>query len=72
MKPKLFSITDCARRLGVAKHRIVYAYETGKLPEIRLWLGGMRIFTAKDLKDLAHYFGVEFDPDQKQEGENHE
>ena len=61
---QLFTITDCARLLGVAKHKLVYAYDTGKLPEIRLWVGGRRVFTASDLKRLADYYGVQLDPDQ--------
>jgi len=69
---QLFTITDCARLLGVAKHKLVYAYDTGKLPEIRLWVGGRRVFTARDLKDLADYFGVECDPDSTNERRNHE
>ena len=68
-KLRLYSITDCARRLGVAKHKLVYAYESGKLPEIRLWVGGMRVFTARDLKDMAEHFGVQCDPDQTRERE---
>ena len=56
---QLYTITDCAHLLGVAKHKLVYAYESGKLPEIKLWVGGRRVFTTRDLKTLADYFGVE-------------
>ena len=59
---QLYSITDCAKLLGVAKHKLTYAYESGKLPAIRLWVGGRRVFTTKDLKDMADYFGVTLDP----------
>ena len=67
-KLQLFTITDCAKRLGVAKHKLVYAYDTGRLPEIRLWVGGRRIFTSKDLRALADYFGIEL----RQTGENND
>jgi hypothetical protein len=64
---ELFSIRDCARRLGVASHRIAYAHETGKLAEVRLRVAGKRIYTAADLRRVAEYFGVDLEgrPDAK-------
>ena len=56
---ELLSLRDCARRLGIAPHRIAYAHETGKLPEVRLWVAGKRIYTLADVKRVAEYFGIE-------------
>ncbi len=55
----LFTLTDCAKRLGVAPHRINYALQTGKLADADLRLGGKRAFTATHLKAMASHFGVE-------------
>ena len=52
---------DCAGQLGVARHKIVYAYESGKVPAVKVWVGGRRVFTARDLKQLADYFGIDCD-----------
>ena len=69
---KLYSIRDCAKLLGVAPHRIAYAHETGKLPDVQSWVAGKRIYTTTELKRVARYFGVECDPDQQKRGEDHE
>ena len=56
---ELLSLRDCARRLGIAPHRIAYAHETGKLADVRLWVAHKRVYTAADVKRVADYFGVE-------------
>jgi DNA-binding transcriptional MerR regulator len=55
---ELLSLRDCARRLGVAPHRISYAHEIGALPDVRHRVAGKRIYTSADLKRLARYFKV--------------
>jgi hypothetical protein len=56
---ELLSLRDCARRLGIAPHRIAYAHETGKLADVRLWVAHKRVYTAADVKRVADYFGID-------------
>jgi hypothetical protein len=62
---ELFSITTCSRRLGVATFRINYALAQGKLVDTQLRVAGKRVYTAKDLKRMAHYFGIKLNPDKE-------
>jgi hypothetical protein len=55
---ELLSIRDCAKRLGVASHRIAYAHETGKLADTEYRVAGKRIYTVEDLRRVADYFGI--------------
>jgi hypothetical protein len=56
--PQTMSLQDCARLLQVQSYRIQYAYAHGRVPEPRLRIGGRRVFTPKDLQQLATHFGV--------------
>jgi hypothetical protein len=68
MKNEFYSISDCSRLLGgVAEHRINYAHRTGKISEPKLRVAGKRIYSAAELKGLAHYFGVTLDSATKGE-----
>ena len=60
---ELLSIRDCARRLGVAVHRISYAHDAGKLADTELRVAGKRIYTAEDLERVAQYFGITLKPE---------
>ena len=62
---ELLSLRDCARRLGVASHRIAYAHEAGLLPDVHLRVAGKRIYTTADLRRVAEYFGIELDKENK-------
>jgi hypothetical protein len=53
----LYSITDCAKLLGIQEHRIAYAHRTGKLPEPKMRFAGKRVYSAADLRRVAAYFG---------------
>jgi hypothetical protein len=61
---ELLSIRDCARRLGIASHRIAYAHETGKLSDTPLRVAGKRIYGPEDVQRVADYFGVELKPEK--------
>jgi hypothetical protein len=54
-----YSITDCSRLLGVEEHRIAYAHRANKLPEPKIRFAGKRVYSRRDLRRLADYFGVE-------------
>ena len=56
--PQTMSMQDCARHLNIQSYRIQYAYAHNRLPEPRLRIGGRRVFTLKDLQQLAKHFGV--------------
>ena len=57
MTQQLFLISDVARQLGVANHRIAYLYMTRKLTEPQLKLGNRRIFTLDDIRKVAKALG---------------
>jgi hypothetical protein len=65
---ELLSLRDCARRLGVASHRIAYAHENGLLPDVGVRVAGKRIYTTADLKRVAEYFGIKLDEANKARG----
>jgi len=56
---ELLSLRDCARRLGIAPHRIAYAHELGKLRDVDLRVAGKRIYNPADVRRVAEYFGIE-------------
>jgi DNA-binding transcriptional MerR regulator len=58
MKTTFYSITDCARLLGVQEHRIVYAHRANKLAEPKMRFAGKRVYSAADLRRVAAYFRV--------------
>ena len=53
---ELLSTVAVARLIGVAEHRLVYAYRTGKLAEPTHWVGGQRVYTARDVRRVRQYF----------------
>lgn len=55
MSKELMSISEVVKRTGVAKHRIVYALETGHLQEPRT-LNGRRCFSSSDLRKIQTFF----------------
>jgi len=57
MNEKIYSTIDCVRLLGIAEHRLAYAYRIGKLPEPDR-VAGKRIYRKKDMKEIAAYFNV--------------
>ena len=66
---ELFSLRDVARRLGITPHRIAYAHELGKLPDVERRVAGKRIYTAADVRRVAEYFGIQL---EKRKEEKHE
>ena len=54
---QFFSMSDCARLLDVAEHKIVYAHRCGKLPEPKFRLSNRRAYTRAELEAMAAYFG---------------
>lgn len=58
MKDKFFTLGDVARRLRVARHRIVYVLESGRVPEPQR-IGGRRVFTEANVSALARALDVE-------------
>ncbi len=54
---QFFSMSDCARLLEVAEHKIVYAHRCGKLPEPKFRLSNRRAYTKNELEAMAAYFG---------------
>ena len=61
---ELYSLRDCAKRLGVASHRISYAHEAGLLADVKLRVAGKRIYTTADVRRVADYFGIELREDK--------
>ena len=57
-KNQLHTLGDVARRLRVARHRIVYVLESGRVPEPQR-LGGRRVFTEADVSAIASELNVE-------------
>jgi len=55
---KLYSINDVSRLIGIDETRIHYCHRSGKVPEPQ-HVGNRKIYTAKDLKRVAEFFGVE-------------
>ncbi len=60
MREQLFSITDCARLLGIQEYQIAYWHRVGKVPDVRR-VAGKRVYDEADLKSLAKYAGVELE-----------
>lgn len=69
---ELLSLRDCARRLGISPHRIAYAHELGKLPDVERRVAGKRIYTPADVRRVAEYFGIELDQGKKPRKEANE
>ncbi len=69
---ELLSLRDCARRLGIASHRIAYAHENGLLSDVGVRVAGKRIYTTADLQRVASYFGIELDETNKVRGTDDE
>jgi DNA-binding transcriptional MerR regulator len=57
MTQELFLLSDVARLLGVAPHRVAYLFMTRKLDEPQLRLGNRRIFTVADVQRVAKALG---------------
>ena len=55
----LKSTIDVVRMLGIAEHRLTYAFRTGKLAEPKNRVGGKRVFTREDIERVAEYFDIE-------------
>src|SRR4051812_8105627 len=58
MTQQLFLISDVARQLNVAAHRIAYLFMSRKLPEPQLRLGNRRCFTCDDVRKVARALGI--------------
>ncbi len=56
----LFSLKDVQRALRVLRWRILYLYESGQLRE-PMRVGGHRLFSKDDLKEIAKHFGITID-----------
>lgn len=52
---KLFSMIDVVKRVGVPRHKIVYALERGFIKEPQS-LQGRRCFTEEEIKEIMIYF----------------
>jgi DNA-binding transcriptional MerR regulator len=61
MPKQLYSITDLAKLLGVAEHRIHYAHRCGKLAAPTFMVAGKRVYTESDLKRVAKHFDVDLE-----------
>ncbi len=58
MREQLFSISDCARLLGIQEYQISYWHRVGKVPDVRR-VAGKRVYDEADLKSLAEHAGVQ-------------
>ena len=61
MQKQLYSITDLAKVIGVAEHRIAYAHRCGKLDEPKLKVAGKRIYSDADVERVAKHFDVDLE-----------
>lgn len=55
MRKEVLSMADVVKRTGIKKHQIVYALESGKIPEPST-LNGRRCFSSRDLERIHKYF----------------
>jgi hypothetical protein len=56
MQLKFYSTLECARLVGVAEHRLVYAHRAGKLAEPAYFVARKRLYTEEDVRRVAAYF----------------
>lgn len=55
----LKTTAEVAQLLKIKEHRINYSMRVGKVAQPKLRMAGRKLFTAKDVKRVADYFGVE-------------
>jgi len=72
MSQELFSIHDASKILGVAEHKVHYAHRIGTLPDATHRVGGVRVYTAADIRRMAAYFKVPIPSELAEEGGHHE
>ncbi len=50
---EIITVGEVARLLGIQRHRLNYAIETGKIPQPRKTLmGARRFYTGEDVKEI--------------------
>ena len=54
---QFFTISDCARLLGIQQYRIEYVHRTGRISSPTI-VCGRRLYTWADIEQLAEHFGV--------------
>lgn len=67
---QLFSITDCARIVGIDEGRIHYAHRSGKISDPSHFVAGKRIYTEADVQRVADFFGVRIKNKHSKDKEN--
>lgn len=55
----LKTTAEVAQLLKIKEHRINYALRIGKVAQPKLRMAGRKLFTTRDVKRVADYFGVE-------------
>lgn len=55
----LKTTAEVATLLHVAEHKLNYAMRTKSLPQPKLRMAGRKLFTNREIKKIADYFGVE-------------
>lgn len=58
MKPDLITMGEAAHFLGIPYWRIVYAHQSGKIPEPTLRIGNSRVYRTADVRRLAEHFNI--------------
>ena len=56
MNVDYFTTTEVAKVLGIPYWRIVYAHQSGKIPEPTLRIGNRRVYLCEDVLRLAKHF----------------
>lgn len=51
-------LSDVARLLNKKPYQIVYSIVSGQVPDVKLRLGGKRIFRPGDIQNLRRHFGI--------------
>ncbi len=63
----MFSMQDLSRKIGVPYYRIVYAHQTGRLPEPSRWKN-QRVYDDGDVERAREYFRSCADRAERSEG----
>ena len=59
MPNKLLTTVEVANWLKIKEHKLNYAMRIGRLPQPKLTMAGRKLFTTREIKKVAEFFGVE-------------
>lgn len=59
MPQKLKTTVEVANWLQIEEHKLNYAMRIGRLPQPKLRMAGRKLFTAREIKKVAEFFGVQ-------------